>query len=148
MDLQEKAKLKEQYRRFTDPQISQMIADGADAFVAGAYELLQEEARLRGIDTGDKPPAAAVERPSEPAPAIQPQIDINTYVQLVIVNNPADRQFLETLLGRTDIGYFFQNLHTRHDAALPAGMMIEQSRVEETEVLLKDFKPVNSIILW
>jgi len=41
-----------------------------------------------------------------------------------------------------------QSLNIRENIALPAGLMVEQSKVEEAIELLKDFKPGGSITLW
>jgi hypothetical protein len=146
MTPEEKNKLKKQYESFTDGQISQMIFDGPQAYVEGAYELLQEEARRRGLEIGE-PPAEEV-KIFEEQPGGQPQPDVNTYMQLAIINNQSDRSFIASLFDGTDIPYFFQNLHIRQDIDLPAGLMVDSLRVEESIELLKDFKPSSSILLW
>lgn len=81
-------------------------------------------------------------------PSREPQLDVNTYVQLVIINHESDRAFIESLFNETDIPYFFQNLNIRRDIGLPLGLMVDQPRVEEAIELLKDFKSSVSITLW
>ncbi len=46
----EKLKFKKQYEALADGQLIQMLADGRDAYVEGAYELLREEAQRRGLE--------------------------------------------------------------------------------------------------
>ena len=147
MELEERMKLKEQYGSLPDFQLIQMLADGKDSYVEGAYELLQEEARSRGLVT-EKPPAQT-ERMEEPPishPA-EPELDVNTYVQLAIINVESDRKIIDSRLAGTGIPYYFQNLHIRNQE-LPVGLMVEQPRYEDAIELLNDFKPANSIILW
>jgi hypothetical protein len=152
MNPEERSKFKKQYEELADYQITQMLADGREAYVEGAYELLQEEASRRGLEIGEKqskedygkePEAESPERPS-----VEPEVDLNAYVQMVIVNHEADRIYIQKLLERADIPYFFQNLNIRRDVDLPSGLMVDNPRVEEALDLLKDFKPINSIILW
>ncbi len=146
MTPEEKQRLKKQYESFTDGQISQMITDGRQAYVEGAYELLQEEARRREL-VFEEPSAEEVKIPQE-EPGLEPGTDVNAYVQMAIINNESDRAFIVSLIERTDIAYFFQNLNIRRDIDLPVGLMVDSLRVEEAIELLKDFKPSASILLW
>lgn len=144
----EKLKFKKQYEALADGQLIQMLADGSDAYVEGAYELLREEAQRRGLEI--KNPGQPEEKNDQPEvrPSREPQLDVNTYVQLVIINHESDRAFIESLFNETDIPYFFQNLNIRRDIGLPLGLMVDQPKVEEAIELLKDFKSSVSITLW
>jgi hypothetical protein len=152
MNPEEKSAFKKQYEELADYQIIQMLADGREAYVEGAYELLQEEASRRGIEIegkqGIENPGEELSEASLARPSIEPEVDLNTYVQIIIVNHESDREFIQKVLEGSDIPYFFQNLNIRRDVDLPAGLMVENPRVEEALDLLKDFKPINSIILW
>jgi hypothetical protein len=145
---EEKLKFKKQYELLMDGQIIQMLADGSEAYVEGAFELLQEEAMRRGLEI-EKPeaPQQKAVLPPVPAPA-ESEIDVNTYVQLVIINNGSDRAFIESLFAGSDILYYLQNLNIRRDIDLPVGLMVESQRVEDAIELLKDFKPSASLLLW
>jgi len=141
-------KFRKQYEALADVQLIQMLADGSDAYVAGVYELLQEEARRRGLEIKD--PGHPEEKNSQPEvqPYREPQPGADTYVQLVIINHESDRAFIESLFNETDIPYFFQNLNIRPDIGLPLGLMVDQPRVDDAIELLKDFKSGGSITLW
>lgn len=152
MSPEEKSKFKKQYEELADYQITQMLADGREAYVEGVYELLQEEARRRGLETEEK---ETVENPEEKPveklpsqPSVDPEGDLNTYVQMVIVNHEADKKTIQSILEKTDIAYFFQNLHIYPNVELPVGLMVVEPRVGEAMELLKNFRPSNSIILW
>jgi len=47
MNPEEKNKFRKQYESFDDSQLIQMAADGKEAYVEGAYELLLEELQRR-----------------------------------------------------------------------------------------------------
>jgi hypothetical protein len=152
MSPEEKLKFKKQYEELADYQIIQMLSDGREAYVEGAYELLREEARRRGLEIEEK--QVAVDPPEEPVekiplqPSAEPEVDLNAYVQMVIVNHESDRKTIASILDKTDIAYFFQNLHIYPHVELPAGLMVDQPRVGEVMELLKHFKPASSILLW
>ena len=148
MNPQEKNKFRKQYESCPDSQLIQMSADGPEAYVEGAYELLQDELQRRGIETKDSGPAQVKEINLEIPLASEPQPELNAYVQIVIINNEADREFIESLLVSSGIPYFLQNLSIREHTALPVGLMVEQPKVEEAIELLNDFKSNGSIRLW
>ncbi len=148
MSLEEELKFKKQYEELADYQVTQMLADGREAYVEGAYELLQEEATRRGIKIEVLPSPEVKTPASQEEPAPEPGLDVNTYVQLMIINQESDRAIVEELLKQTDIPYFFQNLNIRPDKDLPIGLMVDGERCEDTIDLLKNFKPASSILLW
>jgi len=148
MKPEDKLRLKQQYADLADGQIAGMLGEGREAYVEGAFELLQEEARNRRLEI-DKPPAQEKEIIKlQPLPEIEPGVDVNTFAQLVIVTGESDRAFIESLFESRDISYFFQNLNIRRDNPLPVGFMVDSLRVEDAIELLKDFKPSSSILLW
>jgi hypothetical protein len=152
MSLEEKLKFKKQYEELADHQITQMLAEDREAYVEGAYELLQEEAQRRGLEIEEK--QAVKDFPEEPVekiplqPLAEPEVDVNAYVQMAIVNDESDRRTIASVLDKTDIAYFFQNLHIYPQVELPVGLMVDQPRVGEVMELLKHFKPSASILLW
>jgi hypothetical protein len=152
MDQDEKIELKRQYEKFADDQIIQMLAEGAGSFVEGAYELLRFEAERRRLPVAnDAPPAAPLEennKQPEKDPSHELQPDINTYVQLIIVNDDSDLGSIESIFNKTDIPYYFQNLNIRPDKSLPVGFMVDNARAEDAVELLRNFRPTGSIILW
>jgi hypothetical protein len=152
MNPEEESRFRKQYGELADYQIAQMLSEGREAYVEGAYELLQEEASRREIkieeervieNSREEPIEATPEQPS-----VGSEVDLNTYAQIIIVNHETDRAYIQTILEKSDIPYFFQNLNIRRDVDLPSGLMVENPRVVEAVDLLKDFKPINSIILW
>jgi hypothetical protein len=145
---EDKLRLKKQYADLDDSQIIEMLGEGKEAYVPGAFELLQEEARNRGLEINRPPEQEKEIIKPQSLPEFEPEIDVNTYAQLVIVTRESDRAFIESLFERTDISYFFQNLNIRPENALPAGFMVDSLRVEDAIELLKDFKPSSSILLW
>ncbi len=152
MDQDQKLEFKRKYEKFADNQLIQMLAEGAGSFVEGAYELLRAEAERRGLPTASAVASAAPaeerkEQPKEEA-TIGPQPDVNTYVQLVIVNLDSDLGSIESIFSKTDIPYYFQNLNIRPDKSLPVGFMVDNGRVEDAIELLRRFQPAGSIILW
>lgn len=149
MNQEEKDKFRKQYESFADSQLLQMFADGREAYVEGAYELLCEELQRRGIEVKDSVEAQEKEvNPEAAAPSAELPLEINAYVQIIIINHESDRAFIESLLVSSGIPYFLQNLNIREHIALPVGLMVEQPKVEEAIELLKDFKSNGSIRLW
>jgi len=149
MKPEEQLKFKKQYEILADSQLVQMLSDGKDAYVQGAYELLQEEAGRRGIKINDSSPIEEEIKQPEKSPSCAGQPEDNAFVQVMIINCESDQVFIESLLNGTDISYFFQNLGIpRRYIAFPVGLMVDEQRVEEAIELLKDFKPAASFRLW
>jgi hypothetical protein len=152
MSPEEKDKLIKQYARLSDSQLKGMLADGKDAYVEGAFGLLQEEAGRRGLEIEEEQEEENYkEEPKEKLPSqpsAEPEVDLNAYVQMVIVNHESDRDAIRSILDKADIAYFFQNLHIYPNVELPVGLMVDEPRVREVMELLKNFKPSDSIILW
>ena len=123
MNPEEKVKLKKQYEELADSQLIQMLSDGADAYVEGAYELLLAEANNRKLQLENHSAEQDISTP-EASFASEPEPEVNTYVQIVIVNHESDRAFLDSVLSQTDIPYYFQNLNIRRDLVLPVGLMV------------------------
>ncbi len=145
MNPEETMKFKKQYEALADSQLIQMLVEGSDAYVEGAYELLQAEAGRRGIEIQ----ATEIKDDQPQEQSFKESLsDVNDYVQLVIINHESDKALVEPLFNKTDITYFFQNLNIRGDIDLPVGLMVDQSKVEEAIALLKDFKFSGSIVLW
>lgn len=143
MEMRERLELKKKYAALPDDEIIDMLLEGKDSYVEGAYELLLTEAKERGIEgklqqTEDTKEAYATDE-AEPEP--------ETFVQIMIVNNEADLAFLKSILERADMLHFFQDL-SLIGASLPVSLMVAESQVDKIKGLLKDFKPGGSIILW
>ncbi len=148
MNPAEKTKLKKQYEELADSLLNQMLSDGRDAYVEGAYELLQEEALRRGLEINKAPRAEEKVSRQEVLLPVESQPQTDAYVQLMIINCDSDRVFIDSLFTARGIPYFFQNLSINPDKIFPVGLLVSDSRVEESIGLLKDFKPGASIALW
>lgn len=148
MDIQERRKLKEKYKEFSNEALLDMLLEGKQAYVEGAYELLLQEAKDRGLE--DKlEQMRKVEKQTCGAPSnkVGEEAKTDTYVELVIIKSEQDYAFLKSVLEGTDIAYYFQSLSLR-GKDMPVALMIEESRVSETIELFKDFQSHESIILW
>ena len=148
MESAEYQKLLKQYRALTDAQLRAMLHEGPDAYVDGAFALLKEEAHRRSLEVESVQP----EQPrTEPQNVPQkPEIfqNVESYLQIAIVNSEQDRQNVESLLTPTGIKFEFVNLHMDSNMSLPVGLMVDESRLKAAINALKDFKPSASILLW
>jgi hypothetical protein len=148
MDQNERMRLKKQYEQYADGQILAMLGDGPDAFVEGAYSLLQEEAKSRAISleqprqqdagqqgSGGKNDAAVDEMMPE------------TFVEILIVNSDPDKQAVASILEPTDIPYHFLNISVS-SKEMPVSLMVEQRRIEDAIALLRPLNFSASIALW
>lgn len=143
MEMREILELKKKYSALPDEEIIDMLLEGKDSYVEGAYELLLTEAKGRGIEGKLQKTEIAKEAfvPDEAGP--EPE----TFVQIMIVNNEADLVFLKSILEREGILHFFQDLSLR-GASLPVSLMVAESQVDKVRGICKDFKPGGSIVLW
>ncbi len=148
MNSAEKIKLKKQYEVLADSLLNQMLAEGKNAYVEGAYELLQEEAVRRGLEINNQVCGEEKVNRQEAVLSVESRSPTDAYVQLMIVNCDSDQAFVESLFTASGIPYFFQNLSIRPHKTFPLGLFVEDSRVEEAIGFLKDFKPGASIALW
>lgn len=147
MEPSERQKLQNQYRSFTDAQILSMLADGPGAYVEGAYALLAEEGRRRGLEVGSAQPLETLP-PQDARQGPEEFQNPAAYVQIAIINSETDRKSTEAILESAGIDFNFAGLHMNPEVGLPAGLMVEEARVEDAIRVLKDFKPSASIILW
>ncbi|TBR18088.1 hypothetical protein EPO66_01690 [bacterium] len=149
MDLQKNLELKEKYAKMSDEEIMAMLLEGKDEFVEGAYELLLHEAKSRGLEDKLEEPQDAVIPKAENTDNVDAPGSLvdEPYVEMVIVNNEGELESLKTIMEDTDIPFYFQSLHMK-GKDLPVSLMVAISRTEEVIDLLKDFKPVGSIMLW
>jgi hypothetical protein len=141
MEQNERMRLKKQYEQYADDQVLSMLEDGPDAFVAGAYDLLKEEAQFRGISLKSE-----VSRPAESLPAdevLQPE----AFVEIMVVNNDADQRSVVARLDSRDIPYHFMKLSVA-GKDLPVALMVDQQRIDETIEQLQNIPMTGSIILW
>ena len=148
MEQNERMRLKKQYEQYADAQILEMLEDGAGAFVAGAYALLEEEAQIRGISprSGAAGPDHGVLPPPEPLPAdegAQPE----AFVEIVVIGNDADQRAIASRLDSTDIPYHFMRISVA-GKELPVALMVDQRRVDEAVGVLQRESWSGSIILW
>ncbi len=146
MDMQEILELKKKYAVMPDEEIIDMLLEGKDKYVEGAYELLLGEAGERGIEEIIKEKNEAGEIRKESVLSDE-KLEPETFVQLMIVNNEVDLVFLKSVLGEEGASYYSQELSLK-GASLPVSLMVAEPRVQEVRDLLKGFKPEGSIILW
>jgi hypothetical protein len=152
MDQNERMRLKKQYEQYADGQILSMLEDGPDAFVAGAYALLEEEAQARGISAESRPSGgfSGPDQGSSPQPELLPADEViqpEAFVEIMVVNSDADQRSVTSRLDSTDIPYHFMKISvTGRD--LPLALMVDQRRVEEAIGQLRQVPLAGSIILW
>jgi len=148
MDQNERMRLKKQYEQYADTQILSMLEDGPDAFVDGAYALLEEEAKLRGISlkTGEPVPEQKPACPSAPqaaGDAGQPE----AFVEIMVIDNDGDQRSVVSRLDTTDIPYHFMRISVT-GKEYPVALMVDQLRVEDAIGVLRQLSWDGSIILW
>jgi len=146
MDMQQRSKLREKYSLVPDEELIDMAREGSQSYAEGAYGLLLDEIKKRGIGEGLEGIKSVPAEP-EKSGLTNDEAKVDTFVELTIIINQQDKDSLESALGGTDIPFYFQSLNIR-GKDWPVSLMIEQSRVEDAVELLKDFKPNGGIILW
>ncbi|MBI3991496.1 MAG: hypothetical protein HY350_05030 [Candidatus Omnitrophica bacterium] len=145
--MQERAELKEKYRELSNEALLDMLIEGKQAYVEGAYELLLQEVKNRGLENKlEEILNIKIETTNKPLEDNE-ATKADTYVELIIINNEQDSALLESILDGTDVTYYFQTLSFRQKD-LPVALMVEESRVEEAIGLFKGFQSKESIILW
>jgi hypothetical protein len=148
MEQNERMRLKKQYEQYADAQILSMLEDGPDAFVAGAYALLEEEATLRGISLKSEPVGVDQKVGSSPEPlagdgATQPE----AFVEIMVVNHETDQRSVVSRMDSTDIPYHFMRISvTGKD--LPVALMVDERRIDEAVGHLQQMSLEGSIVLW
>ncbi len=149
MKPQERQRLQEQYSKFADEQILEMLQDGPGALIEGAYSILEEEAGKRGIS----PAAAAEPVVPEPEPSVSslmPQevsVEETMYAEIAVINSQHDLDAAKVLLEPTHFNYYFQNMSiARKD--FPVALLVDQNQVEQVVTALDSFKPSASILFW
>jgi hypothetical protein len=123
-----------------------MAQEGSTAYAEGAYELLLDEMKKRGIEESLEGAKSTTIEP-EKVSLTNDETKVDTFVELIIISNEQDTVFLKSVLDATDIPYYFQSLSIR-GKDLPVSLMVAQPRVEEAIELLKDFKPNGGMVLW
>ena len=146
MDIQQRSKLKEKYSLMQDEELISMAQEGSQSYAEGAYGLLLDEIKKRGIE--ERPEGVkSLPVEAEKSGLANDEAKVDTFVELTIIINQQDKDSLESVFGATDIPFYFQSLNIR-GKDWPVSLMVEQSRVEDAVELLKDFKPNGGIILW
>ena len=145
MDQNERERLKKQYAQYADSQIEDMLSDSPDAFVEGAYALLEAEAKARGISPADEqePGSAAVEA----VPAAGADSLPESFVQIIVINSLEDKQAAGACLDAAGIAYYSAKISVS-DKDLPVALEVDQRRMEDA---IKELSRVNlskSITLW
>ena len=148
MDQNERLRLKKQYEQYADGQILAMLGDGPDAFVEGAYSLLQEEAKSRAISLEQvrEQEAQQQEAGHEDEPAID-ETQPETFVEILIINNDSDKQSAASIMEKSNIPYHYLNISVSNKE-LPVSLMVGQLRIEEAIALLRELNFAASIALW
>lgn len=147
MDMQERAELKEKYKELSDEALLDMLIEGKQVYIEGAYELLLQEVKNRGLENKlEEILNIKIETTNKPLEDSE-GAKTDTYVELIIINNEQDYVFLKTALDGTSIPYYSQTLSLRQKD-LPVALMVEESRAEEAIGLFKGFQSKESIILW
>jgi hypothetical protein len=148
MEQNERMRLMKQYEQYADTQILSMLEDGPDAFVAGAYALLEQEAQRRGISLQSGAPGPDEEAPRQPeSPASEELIQPEAFVEIMVIDRDADQQSVTARLESTDIPYHFMRISVA-GKDLPVALMVDQGRVEDAVAHLRQITFSGSIILW
>ncbi|HNQ50860.1 MAG TPA: hypothetical protein PLP56_00545 [Candidatus Omnitrophota bacterium] len=147
MDQNERAKLQKLYEEYADAQVLELLGDGPDAFVEGAYALLEEEARRRGIALNAAP---EMEREDDGNPAAQvPGAEElpETFVEIMVIDTDEDREAAAKAMEAADIPYHFMKM-SMAGKDLPVALMTDQRRIEEAVAKLQPVDFTGSIVLW
>lgn len=137
--------LREKYSRMEDEELKQLLLAGKDEFEPEAFNLLVEEARKRQLELGAE--IAASEKSEPPAQAMERELEQENFAELVVCNDREDRALIGKKLEGAGINFYFQPI-SYTGKELPVALFVQQSRVEETIALLRDFSPRASIVLW
>lgn len=148
MDQRERLKLQKQYEQYADTQVLDLLRDGPGAFVDGAYDLLEQEARRRGI-APDEPSAQQKDQEGRPAPALpgeDPGLP-EAFVEIAVINSDVDRSAVERAMEATGIPYHFMRM-SMAGKELPLALMVDQGRIEDAVTALQPVPLSGSIALW
>lgn len=147
MDQNERAKLQKLYEQYADAQVLELLGDGPDAFVEGAYALLEEEARRRGITLNAVPENEPEDDGSSaehvPDAGEQPE----TFVEIMVINTDPDREAAVKALESAALAYHFMKM-SMAGKDLPVALMVDQRRIEEAVAKLQQMDFSGSIVLW
>ncbi len=146
MDIQQRSKLKEKYSLVPDEELIDMAREGSQSYAEGAYGLLLDEIKKRGIEEGMEGIKSVPAEP-EKSGLTNDEAKVDTFAELAVIINQQEKDSLGSALGAAGIPFYFQSLNIR-GKDWPVALMVEQSRVEDAVELLKNFKPDGGIILW
>jgi hypothetical protein len=148
MDQNERMRLQKQYEHYADGQILAMLGDGADAFVEGAYGLLEDEARRRGLSLDPRGQESVLKDPQlQGASAHGIDTQPAALVEIIVINDDADKKTVAALLEQTDIPYNFLNISVR-GKELPVALMVDEERIDEAIKHMQQVPLSGSIVLW
>lgn len=146
MEMDEVLKLKQRYAGMPDEEIIEMLLLDKEEFRKEAYEILYAEADKRGLKELIEERRKSNKEPVD-IQLNEDEIKTEKYTRLIIVNDYDDKEFLENIFDKKDVPYVVENLSMK-DYDLPALFSVEESRVDESIGLLKNFKPKACLILW
>jgi len=138
MDLKEKLRLKKVYSEMPEQQLLDMLSADEHEYQEGAYELLLEEAKRRGIEEElDK-----IRKNQEEKKRIQLEKP-DRFIQIFETYNQADIAFLKSILKANGIKFIVENENynsIRPLTGVPMKLKVSDSQLEKAKELLKDFK--------
>ncbi|HOU36393.1 MAG TPA: hypothetical protein PLJ26_05165 [Candidatus Omnitrophota bacterium] len=147
MDQHEQLKLQKQYEQYADTQVLELLKDGPGAFVEGAYSLLEQEARRRGIAPDDPPARHRDEEKPSPEISAEDPGQPEAFVEIVVVNSDVDRSAVERAMEEAGIPYHFMRM-SMAGRELPVALMVDQGRIEDAVTALRPIPLSGSIPLW
>ena len=147
MDQNERMKLQKTYERYEDSQVLAMLQDGPDAFVEGAYCLLEEEARRRGISIDAPVEDQAPEAAPAAAQSEDGQAPQDTFVEIMVINDESDQQSVIREMEASGIAYHFMRMSFT-GRPLPLALMVDQSGIDAAVARLQNVSLNQSIVLW
>jgi hypothetical protein len=145
VDQNERIRLQKQYEQYADSQVLAMLQDGPDAFVEGAYVLLEAEARRRGLSlqSEDVETQARAEDVPQSPEVSQP----DTFVEIMVINLETDRDAAAAQLEAAGVAHHFLQMSVT-GKAMPLALMVDQRQIEAAIGKLQPVKFSGSIVLW
>jgi len=143
MDLEEKARLQKYYAGLAEKELIEMILEGEKDYQEGAYALLQEEARRRGIEEKVEKICKAFEAQQKSGGEAGQELPPDEFATLFETYNNSDVAFIRSILQANDIEFFVDNESfnaIQPLATAPIIVKVKAAQLEEARELLADFQ--------
>lgn len=141
MKEEEKLRLKKLYAELPEQQLLDMLSEDETGYQEGAYELLLEEAKKRGMEEKIAG-IIKIKNGTREAKRAQPE----EFKQIFETYNKADIAFLKSLLEANGINFIVENENyniIRPLSGVPIILKVEARQLDDAKELLKDFQGGN-----